>query len=93
VVLVDCEGEGGFEPCPGLGTTVESEERFAEENAWHHPIGFLFTALNEVLDRIGRPVLGEQGLSETETEQLVLGLLRDESGKSEGAGGRRMGHG
>lgn len=72
MVLFNCERQGLLEPWATFGWSAEPDQRLAEQDTRHHPIVFLGNAENEVFEGIGRPILSEQGLRETEAKQLVF---------------------
>lgn len=78
VMLVDRELEGGFEERAGCGAAVERKEKFAEEDARHHPIGLFGDAEFVVRNRVRGATGAGEGLREAEAEEFVVGLLRDE---------------
>lgn len=80
VVLGDGEVQGGFEDGAG-GGGVGAEEDFAEENAWHHPVGAGGAAVAVMFDGIGEAAGGFESLGEAETKERVVGLAGDEGGK------------
>ena len=85
VFLVDGELEGFLELDAGFGATAEFEQEFAEEDAWHHPISFLFNAEFVVLDSVEKAEFGDESLGETEAKEFVIRLPSNKGGKGIGA--------
>jgi hypothetical protein len=81
MALFNREGQSLLQPLSGLGAASQLEHCFPKENSWHHPVGLFFRAPDQVFDGIDRAFLGQQGLRKAEAKQLVVGLLRDESGE------------
>ena len=74
VVLFVREAEGFLEQRLRRGALAQLEMEFAEEDARHHPVGFLCDAGRIVRDRLGAAVFRDQGLGQAEAEELVVGL-------------------
>lgn len=75
VVLDDGEVEGMLEDGLGVGGAGEREEGFGFEDFGHHPVVLFADAEIEVLDGFLMTAFADQGLSEGETEELVLRVL------------------
>lgn len=87
VMLFDREAQRVLEHRARLGRATELQPEFAEEDARHHPVGFLRDADLEMRPRLRLPAFGDEGLREAETEKFVVGMARDERGEMVGAGG------
>lgn len=81
VLLVDGEAEGVLKLEAGFGFSAEFEVKFPEEDARHHPVGFLVDAEFVVLDGVDIAELGDEGLGEAEPEKFVVRLAGDQGGK------------
>ena len=68
VVLVDGKAESIFEPRLGFGAATELNERFTQQDAGHHPLGFAGGTELKMRHGFRRTALGDQRLRETETK-------------------------
>lgn len=81
MVLLHGKLERFLEPGAGIAAPVETDESLAEEDARHHPIRLFPGAGGKVINRLGRPTFGQQGLGQAETEEFVLRLPLHERGE------------
>ena len=88
VRLVDGELQRRLQVGAGLLLATERQQAFAEQDPWHHPIGFAFDAVLILGDRLLAAAGGFQCLRQTEAEQLICRLLRHQTLKMLNAFGR-----